>query len=368
MGRHRTAQEKVELGERARAMRAAGLSRSRIQTELGIGDDLAGALLSGVPLPDSLRRPRAKDALRATAVELRQAGRTYDQIAVELGISKSTCSLWLRDVPVPASDDTWPLAPAAGSDLSVATGDEPPAPGDPDVEDDPRTVARELRRQGLLLRDIAAQLGTSTTTAYRWTHDLPVPQAARHGGDAAHTDMMRRRRWDRVQAEREAERQRVQAEHAARTGALDVRERELAAVVAYWCEGHKSKPWNRSEQVSFINSDPGLVRLFLAWLDDVGFPEEHRRFALSIHESADVGAATRWWAEVLHVDRARFGPAMLKRHNPSTVRKNTGATYVGCVVVRLVQCRELYQRIEGVWQGIMGGLPDGVAQDPSRVV
>ena len=53
----------------------------------------------------------------------------------------------------------------------------------------------------------------------------------------------------------------------------------------------------------------------------------------------------------------------------STVtRKNVGQTYVGCLVVRLVQCRELYQRIEGVWQGIMGGLPQGGEDDQSRVV
>ena len=31
-----------------------------------------------------------------------------------------------------------------------------------------------------------------------------------------------------------------------------------------------------------------------------------------------------------------------------------GPTYVGCAVVRLLQGRTLHQRIEGVWQGIMG--------------
>lgn len=53
-----------------------------------------------------------------------------------------------------------------------------------------------------------------------------------------------------------------------------------------------------------------------------------------------------------------FGPASLKRHNPTTSRKNTGSDYVGCLVVRRVQCRLLYQRIEGGWQGIMSGVRD----------
>lgn len=78
--------EKRELGEQARALRAAGRSRREIQAELGIGDDLAKAFLRGVPLPDSLARPRAKDDDREAAVALREAGRTYDQIAAELGV------------------------------------------------------------------------------------------------------------------------------------------------------------------------------------------------------------------------------------------------------------------------------------------
>ena len=101
MGRHRTPEEKVQLGEQARAMRAAGKSRREIEVALGIGDDLAKELLRGMEVPDSLRRPRAKDDVREKARELREAGWTYPQIAKELGVSKSSCSLWLRDMVHP---------------------------------------------------------------------------------------------------------------------------------------------------------------------------------------------------------------------------------------------------------------------------
>ena len=77
MGRHRTPQEKHELGERARALRADGRSRRELIAELGVGDDLAKAFLKGVPLADRLQRPRAKDEARLAAIELRRAaGRT----------------------------------------------------------------------------------------------------------------------------------------------------------------------------------------------------------------------------------------------------------------------------------------------------
>ena len=265
----------------------------------------------------------------------------------DLDVSKSTCSLWLRDVVV---DGVAAAAPPAE-----------PAEG-------PQQEARELRLAGLPPRAIADRLGTSARTVYSWTWDLPVPAASRHGGDAAHMDMMRRRYWDRVQAERAEERARIQQANAARVGAITRRELELAAVVAYWCEGSTSKPWKRKETVAFINSDPGLILLWCAWLDDIGFPVEHRRLSLSVHTSADVPAATAHWADLIGVQVTAFGPPSLKRHNPKTVRKNVGDGDVGCPVVRLVRCREVYQRIEGVWQGIMGGLPAGSLDGQSRVV
>ena len=72
--------------------------------------------------------------------------------------------------------------------------------------------------------------------------------------------MMRRRYGDRFQAEREHERVAVRAPNAARVGRLTGREFELAAVVAYWCEGTKSKTWQRREQVTFIHAQAAQPR------------------------------------------------------------------------------------------------------------
>ena len=92
MGRHRTPQEKHELGERARALRADGRSRREIVAELRVGDALLSQLLQDTAAPLALRRPNAKDDVRARDVELRRSGATCDQIAAQLGVSKSSCS------------------------------------------------------------------------------------------------------------------------------------------------------------------------------------------------------------------------------------------------------------------------------------
>jgi hypothetical protein len=280
VGRHRTAEEKLELGEWARQLRAAGRSRREIQAELGIGDDLAKKLLSGVPLPDSLRRPRAKDDVRAQAVEMRAQGATYDQIAAALGVSKSSCSLWLRDLPRPE-------------------------------EDPERAAAAEQRR----------------TDALR--------ARARRDRDAR----------DELGAE-------VTRSAAEGVGPVSSRDLVLALAVSYWCEGSKTKPWNRQKLVKWMNSDPVLVTLFLEGLAVIGIGADRLSLRLHIHESADELAARTWWSEHTGVPLAQFRQSTIKRHNPTTVRQNTGDGYRGCLCITVLQSRRLYEILDGLVQGL----------------
>lgn len=282
MGRHRTAQEKQELGEQARQLRAAGRSRREIQQELGIGDDLAKALLAGTEVPDSLKRPRAKDELRRVAVEMRQQGATYDQIAAALSVSKSTCSSWLRDLPHPEVD---PERAAAAQERRVAA------------------LRARVRRD----RDARDDIGAEVTRA-----------AAEAVGQVTSRDLV------------------------------------LALAVSYWCEGSKTKPWNRQKIVKWMNSDPVLVSLFLEALDCIGLDRSRLSLRLHIHESADEVAARQWWAAHTGIGLERFRPSTIKRHNPKTVRQNTGQDYRGCLCITVLQSRQLYEILDGLLQGLAG--------------
>lgn len=129
----------------------------------------------------------------------------------------------------------------------------------------------------------------------------------------------------------------------------------IAGAILYWSEGAKSKPWRRAETIAFINSDPGLVRLFLAWLRMLGVEKDRIGLRVHIHETADAPSAVRFWAETTGIPAERFGKTTLKRHNPKTVRRNVGDSYHGCVIIRVRQSAELYQRIEGWTSGIVDG-------------
>jgi transposase len=283
-----------------------------------------------------------KRAEQDLAREMRLAGRTYDDISADLGISKSTCSLWLRGLPRPVEG----LEPELLS-----------APVQPENQRLEVAAARRMRADGKLLREIAECFEVTVKTASVWCSGMPWPARARQGGSPEHMEMMRRKYWDRTLAERDLERQALKQASAARVGALSARELELVAVSAYWCEGVKDKPYSRRETVTIINSDPGVILLWAAFLDQMSIAAERRRYSLSIHESADVAGAQQWWADLLSVSSTAFGQTTLKRHNPRTVRKNVGTDYRGCLVIRVLQGADLYRHIAGTWEGMMASLP-----------
>jgi hypothetical protein len=51
---------------------------------------------------------------------------------------------------------------------------------------------------------------------------------------------------------------------------------------------------------------------------------------------------------------ARYGK--LKRHNPETVRKNTGEGYYGCLNIRVRRSGDFYRKIEG-WMSAITASP-----------
>jgi hypothetical protein len=102
-----------------------------------------------------------------------------------------------------------------------------------------------------------------------------------------------------------------------------------------------------SDRVVFINSDPRLIRFFLRFLEAAGVERDRLTYRVYIHESADIPAAERFWAEVADTDPAQLKRSVVKRHNPETVRKNVGENYHGCLVVDVLRSAELYQKIEG---------------------
>ncbi|MFD7403199.1 helix-turn-helix domain-containing protein [Streptomyces sp. NPDC059866] len=267
------------------------------------------------------------EGLREQAVALRRRGYSLRQIRDELKIfNNDILNQLVKGEPPPE----WTKRPNAKDDL--------------------RAKARELRLQGWTYDQIEAELGCSRSSVSLWVRDLPKPEP-RYTPEEQRALM--REGLARRRAAEDEERKKTKFAAHQEIGELTDRELFMAGVALYWAEGSKSKPYDRRERAIFVNSDPGVIQVYLAWLDLLDVDRERLHFRVLIHESADVDEAHRYWAEIADVDVSVFAKPTLKKHNPKTVRKNTGDDYHGCLVIGVARSAGLYNRIEGWWRGIV---------------
>ncbi|MGQ5636251.1 MULTISPECIES: hypothetical protein [unclassified Streptomyces] len=268
------------------------------------------------------------ESLREQAVALRRAGLSRRQIRDRLHVDNNDILNRLLEGEPPPE---WTRRPNAKDDL--------------------RDRARELRLQGWTYDRIQVELGCSKSSISLWVRDLPRPERRPPSEQAR---LAARKRWEHRLAVREQERQSAIAAAAREVGDVSERELFLIGVGLYWSEGAKAKPGSH-RRVIFVNSDPNMIKVFLAWLTLIGVERERLRFSVNIHESADVPRAEAYWAEQVGIDVGDLLKTGLKKHNPRTKRTKVGEGYYGCLRVVVLRSADLHRRIEGWWEGIVLG-------------
>lgn len=272
--------------------------------------------------------------LRERAIALRREGLSKRQIQERLGLT-TTWQLndWLRGEPAPERTKR------------------------PRAKDALREQARDMRRAGVMYDEIAEALGVSKSTVSLWVRDLPKPPP-RYSPEARrrHLAEIGARACRERAAQAAAQRARAKAEAQRQIGRLSDRELFLVGCALYWAEGAKDKPWRRQERAIFVNSDPNVVAVHLAWLDLLGVERSRLAFRVQIHESADIQGAQRFWADLVGVPVSELKRPTLKSHKATVGRSNVGDGYRGCLRVEVRASADLYRRIEGWWYGIVGGV------------
>jgi hypothetical protein len=211
-----------------------------------------------------------------------------------------------------------------------------------------------MRKAGHSYRQIleTLPLPVAKSSLSLWLRDIPLSDDQKTALKARQVQA-KSRRAQSVRAQRVRRQETVMNAARAQVQALAESELFVAGLAAYWAEGTKAKPWRASsERVVFINSDPTMIRLFLAWLDLIGVGRERLIYRLSIHETAGIAESTRFWADVVGASESDFRRPTIKRHQPKTNRRNTGSDYHGCLVINVRRSTELYRQIAGWWAGV----------------
>jgi AcrR family transcriptional regulator len=202
-----------------------------------------------------------------------------------------------------------------------------------------RQQARQLRRAGLPLAEIAARLGVSKSSVSVWVRDVEfelLPDPVRG----------RRRAPNALQRRRQAEIDRLLAEGRARIGRLSERELLVAGVALYAGEGSK-----RDGEVRFANTDPRMVGFFCAWFRRFFEVDEARlRVRLYLHEGLDLSASVAFWSRMTGIPPAQFGKPY--RAVPDPTIRHTKHVH-GCVSIGY-SCSATHRSIMGLVSALLG--------------
>ena len=271
-------------------------------------------------------------ALRARIVQLRREGKSRRQIKEILGpMSNSTLDDALRGEPPPE----WTRRPNAKDDL--------------------RSRARELRAQGLDYEEIAAALGVAKSSVSLWVRDLARPARLSYEECRRRAAEGVRRYWAAERQVHAARRAAARAAAAAEIGDLTDRELHHRRRHRLLVRGHEEQA-RQTGRPRHVHQQRSCAYPLLP-----AIPRGHRdliarcHFRVYIHESADVASAQQFWLDVTGRPLTSSATPTLKRHNPKTVRKNTGDELPRLPAHRRQAERGLYRRIEGWSTAIVGG-------------
>jgi transcriptional regulator with XRE-family HTH domain len=192
--------------------------------------------------------------------------------------------------------------------------------------------ARELRAQSWTLQDIATELGVSKSSVSLWVRDVEfVPNPKRRG---------RYQRPSSLRVRKLAEIESMDRAGAADIGRLSEREFLLFGVALYLGEGFKG-----DGLVGLANTDPDILRAFVAWLRHFFSIDETRlRVRLYLHTGLDLEAAERFWSELLRIPLAQFR----KPYRAVTDSTRRSAKHrMGCPAVTY-SCSHTHRRVMGL--------------------
>jgi hypothetical protein len=204
-----------------------------------------------------------------------------------------------------------------------------------------RRQARQLRRTGLPLAEIAARVGVSKSTVSLWVRDVEFD------GPVVRTVRGRRRDPNALQRRKQGEIERLLDEGRVRIGRLSEREFLVAGIALYAGEGAK-----RDGSVVLANSDPQMVAFFCAWLRQFFEVDESRmRVRLYLHQGLDLAAAIAFWSKVTGIPGSQFVKPYRAVQDPS-IRH---AKHVhGCVGVRY-SCSATHRSVMGLVSALLDG-------------
>lgn len=188
--------------------------------------------------------------------------------------------------------------------------------------------AKTLRESGYSLAEIVQKLHVSKSSASIWVRDIVLSKSARKrlatrttsGLSASH-------RTTKAKINRKEEELILKARGIINSTPINISHKKIISALIYFCEGNKSIRGG----VSFTNSDPGLMNLFLC-LFRSSFDLDEKKFSICVHLHPyhDKDKQLEFWSKVTKIPISQFMKPWLKKNSDLYSKKD----YQGCANIR----------------------------------
>ena len=191
--------------------------------------------------------------------------------------------------------------------------------------------ARELRRSGLSYGELIEKLNVSKSTLHSWIYDLKRPQYITKEQKLKHLENIRPLASIAIKKHKEDRLNKVKDRVNKEVGDyLLLKNKDyLKSILSmlYWTEGAKCRG-----AISFVNTDPKLVLLFLTLFRKCyQIDEDKLRVRLYLHYYHKIKKTRLFWSNLLNIPESKFGKIYIK---PRSKTKKFRQNFVGICSVR----------------------------------
>ena len=214
--------------------------------------------------------------------------------------------------------------------------------------------AFELRKQGLSYSEINKRVPVSKSTLSLWLRDVQLTTKQKFR--LKELSKTGQPYGARAQKKIRVERTKVIIGNAKKEVSV-ITDRELLYIgtVLYWAEGAKQKKHNPSERVSFSNSDPAMIRVFLKWLTNVA-KVDGDLIDFQIYSNENIRDREReivkYWSAITGYPEDKFDKIYYKKDKKKKYRRNQGKNYYGLLRVVVKKSTDLNRKIAGWIEGV----------------
>src|SRR3989344_292579 len=212
--------------------------------------------------------------------------------------------------------------------------------------------ARQLRKKGLSIKNIAQKLSVSPGSVSIWCSDIVLTKDQIKLLEKHMKDPHYGRRAIYLKSIRVDKEKRINSLYnkgIKSIANLSTRDLFIAGVALYWAEGFK-----KDKQIGFANSDPKMIIFFIYWLKRCfGITDDALKLRLAVNQNYinEISEIEIYWSNITNISLFNFQKPLIQKVTWKKQYENKDK-YKGVLRIRVAKSLALLRQLTGMIEGL----------------